>query len=1214
MIPAEALHTPADFAEAQLQEELRAMFAVDTQQYLESYFSIITALVEPAWAAQIQELYRCIHTIKGGAVTVGADAVLQVSIVLEDLLSELRCLQTSPDLQDGYLAAVLQEAGELLTASLDVTGDIAVVIAPTLERLQVLHQEIKQRYLPEWNENQQLYQEFAEQGFDLVVLDLEITLEGLPSSGQVAKATVKVAQTTLMQLSQIGQDLEMGEGWHNLIQQGHFFANQDDLQIWREFWPAYLNVLKENARQGGQTTEMVAAFAEAFPYSIDDLGPLELPVGITEVGGAEANFAVDLFADPATAESAQEDDGYGFGQAFELDFTASDFSFLEEPLLGEPDESAVTSEAPSFAEESFVAEESFDLDFLDPETFPTSALASPAIEGEPTSSEFVGSEVVGSEVVEPEVVEPEVVVFDTEAVETDLFGAFLADIDPLETQPVQQTEPTTADVEAPISLTFEPVELDLPSALVTPAPLEAGDTADFAFPELALAELLFPDTSEGLVLAEPSEPVADLSLLESVLDVPLAADVTTADAAIETTAADPSARAEAADLEWVIDQPLTQPEATAASTPASVAVKQLDPTQKTVQIPVPLERLDRSAQHLIATLMSSRTTQGVTQKLQAQLNQIHRLSQNSIDFVTELRRLQDNYALLNDTANVAQGHDSESGLALERYRQGYLIINRLLESNLRLFELGAEAAVSAQAASKGLDSLERNLMNLQQTIEESRLVLFKTLAVRARAIVRDLTTRIGKPAQLQVFGEQLELDANTSQSLEPALLHLLRNAYDHGLESPENRLLAGKPAQGTLKLSLQRRGSSYLLELKDDGGGMDAHKIAQIAHAKNLPLTDTSTPERLLSVVCQPGFSSQKAVSDISGRGVGMDVVATQVAALGGRLSLETQLGQGTTFRIQLPVPQLLVRCVLVKAGAITFALPADDIVTCTLALGLEAQAIPRQSTGATWQIQEDNTIVPGLDLREYWSTAAGNTSDLADTAIALRIESQTALRADGIPETAWLLADDLLEQSELLITPLPEPMVAPQGMIGVSLQADGKFIPVLDAITLAEYLCHPERVSQVATTAVTSVSNRPITPSAAKQTFTGESTILVVDDAALMRRRIEASLKAAGYMVYTCADGLEAWNWLQSHAIPTMVITDIEMPNMDGFTLINRCRQIGMDMPMLVVSSRVSDEWGREARRLGATDYLTKGFSTPQLLEKVGTIIRQAARERTFH
>jgi chemotaxis protein histidine kinase CheA/ActR/RegA family two-component response regulator len=1176
MIPAEALHNPADFAEAQLQEELRAMFAVDTQQYLESYFSIIAALAEPAWAAQIQELYRCIHTIKGGAVTVGADAVLQVSIVLEDLLSELRCLQTSPELQDGYLAAVLQEAGELLTASIDVTGDIAVVIAPTLERLQVLHQEIKQRYLPEWNENQQLYQEFAEQGFDLVVLDLDIALEGLPSSGQVSKATVKAAQTTLMQLSQIGQDLEMGEGWHSLIQQGHFFAHQDDLQLWREFWPAYLKVLKENARQGGQITEMVAAFAEAFPYSTDDLGLLESPLAIAEAEGAEANFAADLFADSApadsaTVESALEDSG--FGQAFELDFAASDFSFLEESFLGEPEEFAATSEATSFAEESF---DSFDLEFLDPETFPADALVSPAIEAEPTPAELVGSEFVGS---------------DTEVLETDLFGAFLADIEPLEMHPGAQAEPTAAALEEPVSLAFEPVELDLPSELA-------------AFPE-------------ALTPTEPSESGADVSLLESVFDVaiPVAEVASTAMAEAETTAPESAAiEDETTDLDWVIDQPLTPAEAPTAT--PSVAAKLPDPTQKTVQIPVPLERLDRSAQHLIATLMSSRTTQGVTQKLQAQLNQIHRLSQNSIDFVTELRRLQDNYALLNDTANAAQGHDSESGLALERYRQGYLIINRLLESNLRLFELGAEAAVSAQAASKGLDSLERNLLNLQQTIEESRLVLFKTLAVRARAIVRDLTTRIGKPAQLQVFGEQLELDANTSQSLEPALLHLLRNAYDHGLESPEDRLLAGKPAQGTLKLSLQRRGSSYLLELKDDGGGMDANKIAQIAYAKGLPLTDTSSAERLLSVICQPGFSSQKEVSDISGRGVGMDVVASQVTALGGRLSLETQLGQGTTFRIQLPVPQLLVRCVLVKAGAITFALPADDIITCTLALGLGAQAMPRQVTGATWQIQEGNNTVPGLDLRDYWSPATSKPQDLVDTAIALRIESQTALGTDGIPETAWLLADDLLEQSELLITPLPEPMVGPQGMIGVSLQADGKFIPVLDAITLAEYLCHPERVSQAADIATTakSLSNGLTPSSAAKQTFTGESTILVVDDAALMRRRIEASLKAAGYMVYTCADGLEAWNWLQSHVIPTMVITDIEMPNMDGFTLINRCRQIGMDMPMLVVSSRVSDEWGREARRLGATDYLTKGFTTPQLLEKVGTIIRQAARERTFH
>jgi chemotaxis protein histidine kinase CheA/CheY-like chemotaxis protein len=1123
MIPAEALPNPVDLAEAQLQEELRAMFAVDTQQYIDSYFNIVASLNEPAWVAQIQELYRCIHTIKGGAVTVGAEAVLQVSIVLEDLLSDLRCLQTAPELGDGVLIEVLQESGELLTASLELTdADIATRVAPTVERLQVLHQQIKLSYLPEWNENQQLFQEFADQGFDLVVLDLEIAVESLPSSGNIPRSTIKAAQTTLDQLTQIGQDLEMGEGWQQLLGLGQCWLTHNDLPMWQQFWPPFLPALKANARKGGQVTEAATAFLETYACEANPLAQLDGNLYIS-----------DISAD-AAVEDAGDFGAFLSDQTFGLEFADSDFAsvdFADSGLL-----------------DSLLAD--FPLDaFVD----------APSIAPEPVALEPMAFETIDA---------AELTGDNAPAALTESMFADLAF--------VESEDAAFLDSDADLEPAFE-VELGADIAPVT---------------ESALSNLEIP--------AVVAEGTSDFTGIPADLNLEPELDRNWFVENLPTAVPDGATAPEAEALDWVIDQP-AEP-APEAPKPAAKAVD----LGKVVQIPVPLERLDRSAQHLIATLMSSRTTQGVTQKLQDQLGRIHNLSQSSIDFVAELRKLQDNYALLNDNSN-----DQGNGIALERYRQGYLIINRLLETNLRLSELGAEAAVSAQTTQTSLNTLERNLLSLQQTIEESRLVLFKTLAMRARAIVRDLTTRVGKPAQLVVYGEQFELDANTSQGLEPVLLHLLRNAYDHGLETAKHRLANHKPEQGTLKLSLQRRGSTYLLELKDDGGGMDPDKIAHIAYAKGLPLSDTGTSAKLLEVICQPGFSSQKEVSDISGRGVGMDVVASQVAALGGKLSLETKLGQGTTFRIQLPVPQLLVRCVMVRAGNLTFAIPADDIITTTLALSLTANPVPKQVTGATWAITEDATaerVIPGLDLWEYWS-AQGGAPTLSDTAIALRIESRAA--NEGRPDTAWLLADDLLEQSDLLITPLPDPLQAPQGLMGVSLQADGKFIPVLDAVTLAEYLAHPERLSTATAVDDIFASQNPAVPMAAKQTFTGESTILVVDDAALVRRRIEASLSSAGYVVHTCVDGLEAWNWLQSHTIPSMVITDIEMPNMDGFTLISRCRQVGMDMPMLVVSSRVSDEWGREARRLGASDYLTKGFTTPELLEKVSSIIQQSAKER---
>lgn len=639
---------------------------------------------------------------------------------------------------------------------------------------------------------------------------------------------------------------------------------------------------------------------------------------------------------------------------------------------------------------------------------------------------------------------------------------------------------------------------------------------------------------------------------------------------------------------WITSEPrlLSQPSALPDSPPSKPNSLSADPQK--VQIPVPLEKLDRSAQYLVDTLLSLRTTQGFYQTLQNQISQIVALAQEGIQYITHLRQIQDDYALLSDLSTQAFAQ----GPKPERYRQGYSVINRLLESSLRLSEIGAEARKTAQQITENMYNVDTSVLQLQNTVEDTRLVPFHSLGFRVRAILRDLTTRYGKPAQLVLQGEQTELDVSIARNLEPALLHLIRNAYDHGLESPAERVAQGKPEQGTIVLSLKRQGNTFQLELADDGHGIDSQAIRTRAATLGLPLTSTQTPAELLAVICQPGFTSETQVSEISGRGVGMDVVAAQVAQLRGRLSLHTIPGAGTTFHLEFPVPRLLVPCILLQAGHQTFAIPVDDIRTITLFSTLNAsQTSDSHSAYSFWTIQDDTGSTPALDLWEYWQRRSTSRS-LPDTAVCVYISAQ------GSQQGIWLLADELLEQSELIINPLPTPLVAPDGLIGLSLQPNGSLIPVLEARALVEWL---------RTSSITTFESAPIQPSEPEdwQSDRLAPTILIVDDAALMRRRLEASLNTYGYATYTCADGQEAWNWLQDHRHPSLVITDIEMPTMDGFTLIDRCRQAGMTVPILVISSRLSEEWFDEAKRLGATDYLTKGFSTAELINKVNTVLQ---------
>ncbi len=279
---------------------------------------------------------------------------------------------------------------------------------------------------------------------------------------------------------------------------------------------------------------------------------------------------------------------------------------------------------------------------------------------------------------------------------------------------------------------------------------------------------------------------------------------------------------------------------------------------------------------------------------------------------------------------------------------------------------------------------------------------------------------------------------------------------------------------------------------------------------------------------------------------------------------------------------------------------------TTTLLANLDATQTINPSYVYSWTIQEETGSVPGLDLLEYWQSHAAQ-GPMPEEAIAVKVCGQNAQQG------VWLLADDLLGQTDLLINPLPSPLIAPIGLLGVSLQIDGSLLPVLEVATIVERLLTspstaPESATVSTTAAIRSVAvgdGRGVELPRQDVSYQ-RRTILAVDDASLMRRRLEASLTAYGYNTYTCVNGQEAWNWLQSNPSPTLIITDIEMPVMDGFTLIDRCRQADMTLPILVVTSRVSEEWVKEARRLGATDYLNKGFSTPELINKVKTLIEE--------
>ena len=1227
-----------DAMEAQLQQELRSMFEVDTQKGLQTFLDQAPRLHPQTWSKDIQTLYRTIHTIKGGSVTVGADAILQVATVLEDLLSDLRHLETAPSLQDGTLAEILVEAGELLasTISIEAQGETArAQVEPSVQRIQTLRSQIQQRYLPQWSEQKQLQQEFAQQGLDLVVLDLEIALENLPQQAKLPENILQTARNITDQLYQIGQDLQLSSGWETLLRQAETLMGEPDARLWHTQWPRLFQALKTCARGGGSSVPFELVFPEK---------TLEKESQALSEGGAKSETAAlhpplprelfseapetelfDVFADvgsflsetlgddileleetPITKLAAVDSQtGVEIASAELADTLLTD-ALAENPLAQDPSaEDPLTGD--SLVEDVFTdvgafLSETLTDDVLEPEGFlePQGFLESQGV-------------VETEEVLEPEgrlapesvlelesfpkpegVLEPGVTATDnpietqldhpSDASDSELTGidTFLNGLealgDPLESSTVwwdvDASEVPEEAVEAEGDGTLTP-EVDNWVADLLADALDVDD----AFEALDINDAFETLDVEGRGIA----PALDIPATPAAID--LLADALTA--ADESTAPDPSAltpeplASKSLEPESLSSKPLTSKSPEPAAPAPAAAV---EPAEQ-IQIPVPLEKLDQSAQDLISTLLSVRSTQGYSQVLQNQIVQLVSLAQEGVQHITHLRQIQDDYALMNNL----EPNLRESGPTPERYRQGYTAINRLLETSLRLSELGAEAEKTAKQMTESLQLLDNRVLKLQATVEESRLVPFRNLAFRARAILRELTTRFKKPAKLVVQGELTELDVGTARSLEPALLHLVRNAFDHALEPPEERKTRGKPEQGVLTLSLQRRGNTYRLDVQDDGRGINPEAIRARALALELPLNNTSNQSDLLAVICQPGFSSETEVSDISGRGVGMDVVAAQIVKLGGKLTLDTSLGEGTTFHLQFPVPHLLLPCVMLQAGDRTFAIPNEDIKTLALLESLRATPIQEPNGLYSWQIEMDDEAIPGLDLIEYWQPQRVSRS-LEETTVCAYIQSPTANRG------AWLMADDLLGQFDLLFDPLPAPLRSPEGIMGVSLQPDGTLVPVIDGAAIVEWLYRApqESSSDLSDTADPTVQD----------TLAYSPTILIVDDAALMRRRLEVSLTAYGHLTHTCADGLEAWKWLKVNPNPALIITDIEMPNMDGFTLIDRCRQENIQVPILVVSSRLSEEWFDEAKRLGANDYLTKGFSTLELVNKVNQLM----------
>lgn len=483
-------------------------------------------------------------------------------------------------------------------------------------------------------------------------------------------------------------------------------------------------------------------------------------------------------------------------------------------------------------------------------------------------------------------------------------------------------------------------------------------------------------------------------------------------------------------------------------------------------------------------------------------------------------------------------------------------------------KFGVDAASSGE-----FNELSRSLNVLQDRLMRTRMVPVSTIIAGLHRAVRDIARSQGKDIRWHVDGEDTELDRGVLHQLSDSLLHLVRNAADHGIEPTAERS-GGKGSQGNITLQARQLGSEVIISVSDDGRGIDLDRVRERATRLGIETAELSDDETL-QLIFRSGLSTTSFVTDVSGRGVGLDVVHTNVEAARGRIEVRSVFGAGAEFRIVVPITLAVLRCLVVDVGGRRFALPFHRVVlTQAHETSREIRAEGRTVVWVDDQPVTVSTLAQTLGLPDM-DGGSGPIVVLTDSS---RLHAFQVDRLVGQRDVA-------LKGLSRLLPPLP-------AVAGASIEPDGSIFAVLDPPGLIQRARQQRRA--------------PVPPLPAGPAERGRQRILVVDDALTVRELQRSILERAGFEVRLAIDGLQALAKLAEEP-SDLVLTDVEMPNMDGFALTAAIRAAPAlsNIPILILSSRSSDEDRQRGLDAGADGYIRKsGFDESGLLAAVNRLL----------
>ncbi|KQU82506.1 chemotaxis protein CheA [Variovorax sp. Root318D1] len=644
-----------------------------------------------------------------------------------------------------------------------------------------------------------------------------------------------------------------------------------------------------------------------------------------------------------------------------------------------------------------------------------------------------------------------------------------------------------------------------------------------------------------------------------------------------------------------------------ASAPAAAAVPSLLPRPAPALL-TPLRAVSSQAVRIRTQLLDRLVAQTgeviiTRSRLEAELGQ---LRGSLSDLTGNLDRLRQQLRDIEVQAEsqmqsrLAQAKDSQQSfdpLEFDRFTRVQELTRMMAESVNDVATVQRTLQKTVQATEDDLSVQARQTRELQRGLLRTRMVEFEGISDRLYRVVRQASKDTGKQVRLDIVGGSIEMDRGVLDRMTPAFEHLLRNCVAHGIEDPAAREKAGKDANGLIVIDLHHEGNDVSVSFRDDGAGLDNQRIAERARTLGLLAADQElSPEEATELIFKPGFSTAGQVSELAGRGIGMDVVRSQIAALGGRIETHSTSGQGTTFKLVLPLTTAVTHVVMLRAGDVSIGVPSNlvELVQRVSSTELEAAYLHNSHPFGSEQVPF------------YWAGALLQASARSEHPTA---KNNTVVIVRSAAQRVGLHVDEVLGNQEVVVKNLGPQLARLPGLAGISVLASGAVALIYNPVALAAVHGEQARLRQAAALVAPAhgsagaeqggVPHEPLPVLAPP--VPQVPLVLVVDDSITVRRVTQRLLQREGYRVSLAADGLQALERLQQER-PAVVLSDIEMPRMDGFDL---ARNIRADdsmagLPIIMITSRIAEKHRDYARTLGVNHYLGKPYSEEELLRLV--------------